>query len=78
MTPSLATLAGLGAAALVAVALGLAVLSALRSAGRDAERAEDERRDAAAARKQLDDARAAEEVRRETDRGDFGDAVDRL
>lgn len=33
---------------------------------------------AEATRKQLADARKAEEVRRATDAGDFGDAVDRL
>lgn len=71
-------LAAIAAVAVVAVCLGLAVIGAVRRGGGDAERAAQEKRNAEAARKQLADARKAEEVRRATDAGDFGDAVDRL
>lgn len=70
--------AAIAGMAIVAVCLGLAVIGAVRRGGGDAERAAEEERNAQAAQKQLADARKAEEVRRATDAGDFGDAVDKL
>lgn len=70
--------ATIAAGAIVAISLGLAVIGAVRRGGGDAERAAEEQRNAEAARKQLADARKAEEVRRATDTGDFDSAVDKL
>lgn len=70
--------AALAVMAIVAVSLGLAVIGAVRRGGADAQRAAEEKQNAEAARKQLADARKAEEVRRATDTGDFDSAVDKL